>query len=57
MRIDYPQFEVLHARARRERAEAIHRLIIAPIISLFTPPRPKAHPALRNPVGASGFQR
>jgi len=57
MRIDYPQFEVLHARARRERAEAIHRLIIAPIILLFTRPRPKAHPALRKPVGASGFQR
>ena len=57
MRIDYPQFEVLHARARRERAETIYCLIIAPIMSLFTRPRPKAQPALTNPVCASGLQR
>ena len=27
MRIDYPDLEILHARARRERAEGMYRLI------------------------------
>ena len=35
MRIDYPQLEILHARARRERAQAVYRLFIIPIKSLF----------------------
>ena len=35
MRIDYPQLEALHAQARRERAQAIYRLFIIPIVSLF----------------------
>jgi len=38
MRIDYPALEVLHARARRERAQAVHRLLIAPVVRFFTKP-------------------
>jgi hypothetical protein len=46
MRIDYPALEVLNARARRERAEAVHRLLVAPVIRFLTKPSaPK--PALR----------
>ena len=36
MRIDYPELEVLHARARRERAEAVYTLLIAPLVRLFS---------------------
>jgi hypothetical protein len=47
MRIDYPELEVLTARARRERAEAVYTLLIAPVVRLFTrgarsAPRPNA---------------
>jgi hypothetical protein len=35
MRIVHPPIEVLYARARRERAEAIHQLVIVPIARLF----------------------
>ena len=35
MRIDYSTFPALHAAARRQRAQAISRLIIAPIVALF----------------------
>jgi hypothetical protein len=35
MRLDFPELEVLNARARRERAEAIYTLVIAPIAKLF----------------------
>ncbi|HWI35092.1 MAG TPA: hypothetical protein VNU64_01460 [Burkholderiales bacterium] len=35
MRIDYPSLEILHARARRERAEMVYRLLIAPVIRLL----------------------
>ena len=35
MRIDYPEMEVLYARARRERAEAVYRILIAPVVRLF----------------------
>ena len=31
MRIDYPQLEALHAKARRERAQVVYRLLIMPI--------------------------
>jgi len=37
MRVDFPELEVLNARARRERAEAIYALVIAPIARLFAP--------------------
>lgn len=35
MRIDYPSLEILHAQARRERAEMIYRLLIAPVVRFF----------------------
>jgi len=36
MRVDFPELEALNAKARRERAEAIYALVIAPIAKLFT---------------------
>ena len=35
MRVDFPQYEVLNARAHRERAEAVHALILAPVGRFF----------------------
>lgn len=35
MRLDFPELEAVNARARRERAEAIYTLVIAPIAKLF----------------------
>jgi len=35
MRVDLPQYEVIHARARRERAEAVYALVIVPIARFF----------------------
>ena len=35
MRVDYPSLEILHAQARRERAEMIYRLLIAPALRLL----------------------
>jgi len=35
MRIDYPDLELLHARARRHRAEMVWQLFIAPVIRFF----------------------
>jgi hypothetical protein len=35
MRYDFSYVQAAQSRAQRERAEAIHRLILAPIISLF----------------------
>jgi len=35
MKIDYSIIPALQAAARRERAQAIHRLIIAPFIALL----------------------
>ena len=35
MRYDFAYVQALQSRARRERAEAVHRLIIAPLVSLF----------------------
>jgi hypothetical protein len=54
MRLDFPELEALNAKARRERAEAIYTLVIAPIAKLFghrgDAPRPvrakhRHHPA------------
>ena len=42
MRLDFPELEVLNAKARRERAEAIYTFVIAPIARLFAP-RAGAH--------------
>jgi hypothetical protein len=35
MRYDFAQIQAMQSRARRERSEAVHRLIIAPLIALF----------------------
>ena len=39
MRYDFATIEALHTRARRERAEAVYRLILAPILALFRRPK------------------
>jgi hypothetical protein len=49
MRIDYPHLETLHAQARRERAEAVYRLILLPLKRLF---RPSFHPRKSGRVAA-----
>jgi len=36
MRIDFAERQALYARARRERAEAVHSLLIAPLVRFFT---------------------
>jgi hypothetical protein len=36
VRIDHAELEVLNARARRERAQAIYRLIIVPAANFVT---------------------
>ena len=35
MRYDYSYIQAVQSRAHRERAEAVYRLILAPILSLF----------------------
>ena len=46
MRVDFPAYAELHARARRERAEAIYRLLVVPAIRWFTAkPAPRAKSA------------
>jgi hypothetical protein len=35
MRLDYPTLEAIHAQARRERSEAVYRMLIAPVVRLF----------------------
>ena len=47
MRIDHPSLEILYARARRERAEAVYGLLIAPMVRLFTKPA-APRPVLRS---------
>ena len=39
MRYDYTYIEAVQAKARRERAEAVYRLIIGPIVALFSGPK------------------
>ena len=35
MRYDFSYIQAAQSRAQRERAEALHRLILLPILSLF----------------------
>ena len=42
MRIDYPSIEIMHAQARRERAEMIYRVLIAPVVRLVAKRRAPA---------------
>jgi hypothetical protein len=39
MRIDFAQLQALQARARRERSEAMYRMLVAPLIALLKPRR------------------
>jgi hypothetical protein len=39
MRIDLTDREVLNAKARRERAEAVYELVVAPIARFFNKKR------------------
>jgi len=46
MRYDFAQIQAMQTRARRERSEAVHRLIIAPIVALLASartPKPAGH--------------
>ena len=36
MRYDFDHIQALQSRARRERAEAVHRLIIAPLVAFLS---------------------
>jgi hypothetical protein len=38
MRIDFASIQALQARARRERSEAIYRMLVAPLIALLKRP-------------------
>ncbi len=44
MRFDYPTLETLNARARRERAQAVHQLIIVPLARFFAGLKAQATP-------------
>jgi hypothetical protein len=50
MRIDYPDLELLHARARRERAQAVYHFIIEPVVRFFSH-APRTHIAAQRPRG------
>ena len=45
MKIDYDALPALYAAARRERAQAVYRLLIKPLVALF-----KATPARHRPL-------
>ena len=46
MRVDYPSLEIMHAQARRERAQMIYQLLIAPVVRLLAKRRtPAVHTA------------
>jgi hypothetical protein len=51
MRYDFAYIEALRAKAHRERAEAVHRLMIAPLLRLFTL---KGHHAARPHLARQG---
>ena len=46
MRVDHLPLEVLHARARRKRAETVWQLLIAPVLRLFQKHDKPAAPAM-----------
>jgi hypothetical protein len=51
MRIDYVERQAMVARARRERAETVYNLLIAPLVRLFsrrTPTATRPRPAGRH---------
>jgi hypothetical protein len=48
MRIDHLTLQALHQRAHRERAEAVYRLIVAPVIRFFARPATAGRAPLRS---------
>ena len=44
MRYDFSYIEALHAKARRERSEAIYEMLIAPLVGLFTAAKTQKRP-------------
>jgi hypothetical protein len=56
MRYDFAYIEALHAKARRQRSEAIYALLIAPLVGLFTHTKPqkRAHHAPRPHLAGQG---
>ena len=48
MRVDHLSLEALHHQARRERAEAVYRLIISPVVRFFARPAAQPKAALRS---------
>jgi hypothetical protein len=51
MRTDHPPLDVMYARARRERAEAIYRILILPVVRFF---QKRGKPAPRRTVPLHG---
>ena len=51
MRYDFTYVQAVRAAAHRERAETVHRLLIAPLLRLFTI---KAHHAPRPHLARQG---
>jgi len=50
MRIDFAYMQALQTKARRERSEAIYRILIAPLIALLKrPATPKPTPHAPRP--------
>jgi len=52
MRYDFSYIQSMQARARRERAEAVHRLILAPLLALLARPFKGKPAAYRPPAQA-----
>ena len=44
MRYDFSYIEALHAKARRERSEAIYEMLIAPLVGLLTRAKTQKRP-------------
>jgi hypothetical protein len=52
MRYDYADLQILQDRARRARAEAVHRMLIAPLLALFR--RGRSHERGLTPIRMAG---
>lgn len=44
MRYDFSYIEALHAKARRQRSEAIYEMLIAPLVGLFASAKTQKRP-------------
>jgi hypothetical protein len=57
MRYDFTYVQAAQARARRERSEAVHRIVIAPLVALISrlfKPHAAKHPAARPHLARQG---